>query len=62
MAKNEKTSKEIAKIAAKGLKDPASLTKTEIKKLSGSALTQAPDKKKPKAKAKKKTPAKKKKN
>ena len=47
MAKNEKTSPEIAKIAGKGLKDPGSLTKTQIKKLAASALTQTPDKKKP---------------
>jgi len=46
MAKNEKTSTNIASIASKGLKNPGSLTKTEIKKISGSVLTQAPDKKK----------------
>jgi hypothetical protein len=39
MAKNERTSKAIGTIAAKGLKDPSSLTKTEIKKLAGCALT-----------------------
>jgi len=48
MAKNEKTSAPVAKIASKGLKKPESLTKTEIKKIAGSALTQAPDKKKKK--------------
>lgn len=42
---SESTSTQIAKIASKGLKDPGSLTKTEIRKLAGSALTQAPDKK-----------------
>ncbi len=46
MAQNEKTSKEIASIAAKALKDPKSLTPAEIRSLAGSALTQAPDKKK----------------
>lgn len=45
MAKNEKTSPSVAKIASKGLKKPGSLTNTEIKKVSGSALTQAADKK-----------------
>ena len=43
MAKNEKTSSRIAKIASKALKDPTSLTKSEIKSLACSALTQAPD-------------------
>lgn len=47
MSKNEKTSKKIATIAAKGLKSPEKLTKAEIKALAASALTQAPDKKKP---------------
>lgn len=55
MSKNEKTSKKIATIAAKGLKSPEKLTKAEIKALAASVLTQAPDKKKPA----KKTPAKK---
>lgn len=45
MAKNEKTSKGVGSIASKGLKDPASLTKKEIQKLAGSALTQSPDNK-----------------
>jgi hypothetical protein len=45
MARNEKTSKEVGKIAAKGLKDPGSLTNKDIQKLSGSVLTQRPDKK-----------------
>lgn len=44
MAKNEKTSTRIGKIASKGLKDPGSLTKKEVKSLSGSVLTQRPDK------------------
>lgn len=43
MAANEKTSAAIAKIASKALKDPASVTKAEIKKLAASALTQAAD-------------------
>ncbi len=63
MAANEKTSAAVAKIAAKGLKDPAALTNAEIKKLAASALTQAADKPAKKAPAKKaavkKTPAKK---
>lgn len=46
MAKNEKTSKTIGQIASKGLKDPGVLSKPEIRKLAGSALTQRPDKKK----------------
>lgn len=45
MAKNEKTSMAIAAIAARALKNPEKLTKTEIKKLAGSALTQVADKK-----------------
>jgi len=45
MAKNEKTSMAVAAIAARALKNPEKATKTEIKKLAGSALTQAPDKK-----------------
>ena len=53
MAKNEKTSKKVASIAAKGLKDPESLTNTEIKTLSASALTQSPDKPKKKVVTKK---------
>lgn len=46
MAKNEKTSKTIASIASKGLKDPSSLTKKQIQAISASVLTQAPNKKK----------------
>lgn len=55
MATNEKTSAAVAKIASKGLKNPASLTSAEIKKLAASALTQTAD-----APAKKKKAAKKK--
>jgi len=46
MAKNERTGKSIGSIAAKGLKSPGSLTKPQIRKLAGSALTQRPPKKK----------------
>ncbi len=48
MAKNEKTSPRVAKIAAKALQNPKSskITKT----LAGSVLTQAPDKKSTKKK------------
>lgn len=46
MAKNEKTSKSVASVASKGLKNPGSLTNSEIKKVSASALTQSADKKK----------------
>lgn len=55
MALNEKTSATVAKIASKGLKDPAGLTNAEIRVLAASALTQtadAPKKKKNKAKRK----------
>ena len=38
--RGETTSKKIAQIASKGLRNPAVLTKTEIRKLAGSALTQ----------------------
>ena len=51
MAKNEKTSETVASIAARGLKDPGSLTKAEIKAVSATALTQTPDQKKSAAKA-----------
>lgn len=54
MAKSEKTSAGVAKIAAKALKDPSSLTAREIKSLAASALTQAADKPKTKKKAAKK--------
>ena len=46
MANNEKTSKTVAKIASKLLKNPK--ISKDIKSLAGSALTQAPDKKKKK--------------
>jgi hypothetical protein len=46
MAKNEKTSGKVAKIASQGLKAPSTLTSKQIKTLSGSVLTQTSDKKK----------------
>jgi hypothetical protein len=46
LAKNEKTGSKVGTIASKGLKDPSSLSKKEIKSLSASVLTQRPDKKK----------------
>jgi hypothetical protein len=48
MAKNEKTSPRVSKIASKGLKSPGSLTSKGVKTIAGSALTQAPDKRKKK--------------
>jgi hypothetical protein len=47
MAKNEKTSSKVASTAAKGLRT-GKLNKKETKSVSGAALTQAPDKSKPK--------------
>lgn len=44
MAKNEKSGSKVGSIASKGLKSPASLTNKEIKAISGSVLTQRPDK------------------
>lgn len=44
MANNEKTSKEVATKASEQLKDPKSTP--DQKSVAGSALTQAPDKKK----------------
>jgi len=46
MARNEKTSKSIGSLASKGLKTPSKLTNKEIKRISGSVLTQRPDRKK----------------
>ena len=48
MAKNEKTSPKVASVASKALKDPKS--SKQMKSVSASALSQAPDKK-PAAKA-----------
>lgn len=58
MAKNEKTSKRVGKIASKGLRAPKSLTPEEIKSLAASAVTQMPDKPKKKKKKKAKASAK----
>lgn len=44
----ETTSQRVASIASQALKNPESLTNTQIKTLAGSALTQSPDRKKPK--------------
>jgi hypothetical protein len=44
MAKNEKTGKGVSSIAARGMRNPSSLSNKEIKAVSASALTQAPDK------------------
>lgn len=49
--KNEQTSPAIAKLAAQGLKNPASLTPAQVQKLAGSVLTQTPDRPTPKPKA-----------
>lgn len=46
MAKNEKTSRRVARIAARGLKVPSSLNAAEVKAVCASVLTQAPDRKK----------------
>lgn len=59
MAANEKTSAAVAKIAAKAMKAPGTLTTTEIKKLAASALTQAADKPVKKKTVKRKVAAKK---
>ena len=47
MARNEKSGKQVAKIASKVLRT-GKATKTEAKKLAGSVLTQAPNKPKKK--------------
>ena len=46
MAKNEKTSSSVGKTASKGLRT-GKLSPKEIQEVSGSALTQRPDKKGP---------------
>ncbi len=48
MPKNEKTSKEMAKLASDVLTGKIIPTKSQIKSLAGSVLTQAPNKKKSK--------------
>lgn len=45
MARNERTSPRVAKIASKALKHPSTVTNAEIKKLAASALTQTRHKK-----------------
>ena len=49
MARNEKTSKRIGKVASKGLRG-GKLTPKETRAVSGAALTQLPDKPKPRTK------------
>ena len=44
MAKNEKTSKDVASLAGKALKNPKDVTQKQVKTLAASVLTQAPDK------------------
>jgi len=44
MPKNEKTSPEMAKLAAKLLRHPEEATRKQIKSLAGALLTQVPDK------------------
>ena len=48
MSKNEKSGSKVGSIASKALRDPGSVTKTQIKTLAASALTQRPDKAPPK--------------
>jgi hypothetical protein len=48
MAKNERTSKPIASLAARVLSGDKKPTASEVRKLAASVLTQAPDKKGPK--------------
>ena len=43
MGKNEKSGSNPGKIASKGLRDPGSLSKPQIKTLAASVLTQRPD-------------------
>ena len=43
MSKNEKTSSRVGSIAAKGIKNPGSLSKPQVKSLSASVLTRRPD-------------------
>ena len=51
MAKNERTSKKVAKVAGKALKS-GKATPKQVRALAGSALTQAPDKSKRRGKKK----------
>jgi hypothetical protein len=43
MANNEKTGKDVGSLASKALRDPGSVTKSQIKTIAASALTQRPD-------------------
>jgi hypothetical protein len=53
MARNEKTSQRVARIAARGLKVPSSLNAAEVKAVCASVLTQAPDRKRIRPRGKK---------
>jgi hypothetical protein len=46
MPKNEKTGTPVGKIASQALRDPKSITPSEVRKLAGSVLTQRPDNRK----------------
>jgi hypothetical protein len=46
MSKNEKSGKSVGSIASQGMKNPGSLTNSQIKSISASVLTQRPDHKK----------------
>jgi hypothetical protein len=46
-SRNESTGNSVSSIASRGLRDPASLTKAEIRKISASALTQKEPSKSP---------------
>lgn len=50
MASNEKTSRRVARIAARGMKTPSSLNAAEVRLVCASVMTQVPDKKRMKAK------------
>jgi len=43
MGKNEKSGKSVGSLASKALRDPGSVTKSQIKTIAASALTQRPD-------------------
>jgi hypothetical protein len=43
MGKNEKSGKDVGSLASKALRDPGSVTKSQIKSIAASALTQRPD-------------------
>ena len=58
MAKNEKTSSTVGKLASKAMREPGKMTKKEVASLGASALTQLPDKKAKPVVAKAKKPKK----